>query len=478
MRICIFAEGSYPYALGGVSSWINTLTKSCPEHEFIIYTISVDSSCAGKYKYKLSENVIEIVDVFLDNIELTGGKKGKRYNFEEEKSEALKGLLMGDTFSWNTVFEIFMDNQFKHVTDFFMSKNFYDIVIDMYKNKYPYTPFTEFLWTIRSMYITLFYLLMQDMPRADLYHSVSTGYAGILASYAKFLYNKPFVLSEHGIYTREREEEIIKADWVKGYYKEVWINYFYNLSRCAYNSADIVISLFDTNKELQIELGCPEEKISIIPNGIEVSKFKDIPVKRDEHSINIGAIVRVVPIKDIKTMLQSFNIVKNEIKNAKLYIMGPTDDDPEYYDECLELVRQLDLQDVYFTGTVNITEYIGKMDILVLTSISEGQPLAVMEGMAAQKPHVCTNVGDCKGLVYGKQDHYGQAGFIEYIMDYDGIAQSIIKLCNDENLRNEMGQNAYYRVSNLYKKEDFIIKYKRIYEQFGSEQEWQVLALS
>ncbi len=478
MRICMFAEGSYPYTLGGVSGWINTLIASCPEHEFIIYAIGADSGCAGEYKYKLPANVIKISDVFLDNIEFAGGTKGKRYKLRKDEREALKGLLAGESFSWNAVFEIFRGNRFKHVTDFFMSKDFYDLVIETYRNQYPYTPFTEFIWTIRSMYIFLFYLLMQDMPRADLYHSVSTGYAGVLASYAKFLYNKPFILSEHGIYTREREEEVIKADWVKGHYKEVWINYFYNLSRCAYNAADKVVSLFDTNKELQVELGCPEEKITIIPNGIEVSEFRDIPEKEDEYSINIGAIIRVVPIKDIKTMLLSFNIVKEEIKNAKFFVMGPTDDNPEYYNECLELVRQLDLQDVHFTGEVNTTDYIGKMDILVLTSISEGQPLAVMEGMAARKPHVCTNVGACRDLLYGKHDHYGQAGFVEHIMDYNGIAQSIIKLCKDEGLRKEMGQNACNRIAHLYRKEDFVFKYKKIYEQFGSERKWQALALS
>ncbi len=47
--------------------------------------------------------------------------------------------------------------------------------------------------------------------------------------------------------------------------------------------------------------------------------------------INIATITRVVPIKDIKTMIQSFNYVKNEIKNARFFIFGPTDEDEEYF---------------------------------------------------------------------------------------------------------------------------------------------------
>lgn len=473
MRICIFAEGNYPYVLGGVSSWIDTLVRSCPEHEFIIYAISADTKNSDSYKYRLPGNVTQIVDAYLDQINLIGGKKGKRYRLGHDRHHALRQLLIGNTVSWNSIFEIFRDIRFERVTDFFMSKNFYDLVIDMYAAKYPYTPFTEFVWTVRSMYVVLFYLLMQDMPKADVYHSVSTGYAGVLASYAKFLNDKPFLLSEHGIYTREREEEIIKSNWVRGYYKDIWISYFYALSGCAYNAADMVISLFDINKELQVEIGCPEEKIRIIPNGIDVSEFEHIPEKQDDSSINIGAIIRVAPIKDIKTMLQSFYMVKKEIKNARFYIMGPTDEEPEYYKECLELARHLDIQDLEFTATVNIRDYIGKMDVLVITSISEGQPLAVMEGMAARKPHVCTNVGDCKGLLEGKQDIYGQAGFVEYIMDQQGIAQSIIRLCRDEDLRTRMGLNGYNRIANLYRKEDFVKNYKEIYKELGERMTWQ-----
>lgn len=471
MRICIVAEGSYPYILGGVSSWINTITRSFPEHEFVIFAISANSSCKGKYKYQLSQNVVEVKDVFLDNIniQLDGGKKGKKYKFSKLEKSALRGLLNGDITSWDNIFNFFKQRKINNASEFFLSKNFFNLVEDLYIKEYPYTPFTEFLWTIRSMYLILFYLLSCDIPKADIYHSVSTGYAGIIASYAKFLYNKPFILSEHGIYTREREEEIIKANWVKGYYKEIWIKYFYNLSIGAYKGADIVTSLFETNKTLQTELGCPQEKITIIPNGVDVSKFEHIKSNDDNNVINIGAIIRVVPIKDIKTMVKSFQLVKDKIHNSKFYIMGPTDEEKEYYKECIQLVEQLDIKDVVFTGSINILEYVGKMDILVLTSISEGQPLAVMEGMAAKKPHVCTNVGDCKDLLYGVDDYYGQAGFIQYVMDYNSIANSIIKLCKNKKLRNEMGISGYNRVSNLYKKESFIRKYKELYKKFGSE---------
>lgn len=56
-------------------------------------------------------------------------------------------------------------------------------------------------------------VLKMDVPEADLYHCVATGYAGVLGSMAKHFHGSSLLISEHGIYTREREEEIIKAEW-------------------------------------------------------------------------------------------------------------------------------------------------------------------------------------------------------------------------------------------------------------------------
>src|SRR5690606_25119411 len=129
--------------------------------------------------------------------------------------------------------------------------------------RYPLVPFTEMFWTVRSMILPLFLTIREDIPRADVYHSVSTGYAGVIGALGKILYNRPFLLTEHGIYSREREEEIIKADWVKGYFKDLWIQYFYRLSSCAYDHADRVTTLFNRNREIEIELGCDPNKIDI-----------------------------------------------------------------------------------------------------------------------------------------------------------------------------------------------------------------------
>lgn len=172
----------------------------------------------------------------------------------------------------------------------------------------------------------------------------------MIGALGKFLYGSPLLLTEHGIYSREREEEIIKADWVKGYFKDLWIEYFYRLSDCIYTAADQVVTLFGRNREIEIELGCPAEKIRIIPNGVRTSDYEALPSGPEDGKIRIGAVVRIVPIKDIKTMLQSFALVKREVPNAELVIMGPVEEDESYYEECLRMVEALEVQDVVFNA--------------------------------------------------------------------------------------------------------------------------------
>ncbi len=471
MRICIISEGSYPYIVGGVSSWIQRLMINMPEHEFIIIAINPENKIRGNYKYDLPSNLVEIHDLFLDELLDIGGKWNKAIPFLPEELNALKTLLKGKNLDWNILFSLFNRSEMKkfNAKDLLMSEGFYEIIKEAYIEKHSLAPFSEVYWTIQSMYLVLFSLLFKDYPEADVYHSVSTGYAGVIGAYAAHQNNKNFILTEHGIYTREREEEIIQADWLEGYIKNMWIDYFYNLSHCAYSKAKKVLSLFDRNRDIQIEIGCPEYKTHVIHNGISVLNFADIAkaqeTKLESSKINVGAIIRVVPIKDIKTMLRAFSLASKKYEDMTFYIMGPTDENKAYYRECIQYKDNLRLDNVIFTGMIKIKEYLPHMDILVLTSISEGQPLAILEGMASKLPFVTTDVGDCGSLVKGENDIFGQNGFVTPIMDHVRISEGILTLAKNYDMRKEFGQAGYNRVLNNYSFEKFIESYKKIYKE-------------
>jgi glycosyltransferase involved in cell wall biosynthesis len=220
------------------------------------------------------------------------------------------------------------------------------------------------------------------------------------------------------------------------------------------------------NKNLQIELGCPEDKIIIIPNGVDYEKFSTLPrrYEKSQPEFNIGVVARVVPIKDIKTMLYAFEYVKEKLEGANLIILGPYDEDKNYYEECLALINELGIKDVFFHGNVSIQEFLPRFDIMLLTSISEGQPLAVLEGMAAGIPQVCTNVGSCKELLFGrKEDNLGRAGLIVPMMKPEDIAQAMVYLSKNPGARKEMGIIGAERVKKYYQKSIFLEQYHDLY---------------
>jgi len=465
-KICLILEGSYPYKSGGVSTWVETLITNLPEHQFVIYAIEAEEK--DSYECRIPSNVTHIESHFFNIHKLEKGSWGREYRLTDQEKHAIKSLLTDEETDWNVLFDFFLSRRMDSVVNFLMSKSFFDLLKEVSLQYYAHFPFTDLYWMLRSMILPLLLTIKHPVPDADVYHCCSTGYAGIVGSLAKQRYKRPLIITEHGIYTREREEEIIKANWMPGYLKEFWIQHFYNMSNCAYSFADEVITLFEKNKEIQIEVGCDPRLPYIIPNGVDLEQYQSVLHSTDEYrELTIGAIVRVVPIKDIKTMLQGFAIVAGQLPEAKFVIMGSQKEDRKYYEECLHLVDSLELTNIQFVGKVNIKEYLKHIDILVLSSISEGQPLAILEGLACGIPFVTTDVGGCKELIEGPNDEIGPAGFVVPIMHYVKLAEGIIELGKDPKLRKTMGENGVRRVEAYYQEPRFLDEYRAIYKRNG-----------
>lgn len=471
MKICFVAEGCYPYTVGGVSSWIHNMIRSFPDVEFVILAIIANRSQSGQFAYELGDNVTDVYEVYLEDLDYQVHKHSPhRTNLNQKQYEALRSLVFNHDVDWNTIFDLFQRENLS-VDDLLMGADFFQITKELYEQEYPEIVFSDFLWTMRSIYLPLFLVLHTRIPKADLYHCVATGYAGVLGAMAKQMFGCGLLVSEHGIYTREREEEIIKADWVKGIYKDIWINQFRKMSQLAYDKSDAVTCLFAHARELQIELGCKEEKILITPNGIDENRFVSIPGKTEEdrNYFNIGAVLRVAPIKDVKTLLQSFAYAKKKCPNLKLWVMGPTGEEEQYAKECFDLVRYMSIPDVEFTGRINVTDYLGRMDCTILTSISEGQPLTILEGYAAHLPAIATDVGNCRGLLYGENDGIGASGILCHIMNVQEIAGAMVHMAEHREETKMMGENGYHRLMKKYTIEKMKRTYNEIYKWFAEK---------
>lgn len=475
MRICMILEGSYPYVRGGVSSWMHSLILANPQHEYVLWVIGAKAEQRGNFKYDLPPNVAEVHEIFLDDaLRLTADRKKPR--FTQEQIQALHQLVLCREPDWNVLFKLYNQQQ-ANVLSFLKSEALLDILLSICEKDYPFMEFADFFHSIRSMFLPILYLISSHVPKADIYHTTATGYGGLLGALGSWKYQKPLIVTEHGIYTREREEELLRAKWVSPHFRQHWIDMFYMLSKCAYDSAVSVTALFGRYSQIQGDLGAAQEKRSVIRNGIRLDRFAVIPPKVPNGYIDITAVVRLHPIKDIKTLIYAFYSLKQRIPNARLHILGDTDD-PEYGKECRALIGQLQLPDVLMPGNVDVTKYLEITDFTVLSSISEGQPLSVLEFLAAGRPAVTTDVGCCRDLIYGADadDRYGTAGIVVPPMHAQALANAMEAMATHAEMRQEMAVAGSRRVSQYYVHEDMVKKYNDNYEKVVSQ--WQVSVLN
>lgn len=484
MKICLIVEGCYPYVVGGVSAWVQMLIRQMPEHQFILVSIGAESKQRGKFRYKIPPNVTGLREYFLDEPISPADGPGPARPLTPAQRQALLDLVQGTAPDWSQLFELFGGEHPRPVQDFLMSADFLAIVKGLAESSGRNTPFKDLFWTLRSMLLPALELLHCPVPEADVYHAVATGYAGLLGAKFGYFSHKPFLVTEHGIYTREREEEILKADWVPGYFKPTWIGYFRALSQAAYRQAYAIISLFQGARELQIGLGADERKCRVIPNGIDIRRFAAIPpLDPAAHPLHIGAVLRIVPIKDVKTMIYSFHRIKAVRPDATLDLIGPYDEDPDYYRECQELIRRLDCRDIRFVGRADVTQWLPKLDLVILTSISEGQPFVLLEAMAAHRPVVATNVGACREIIEGAADGLGPAGQVVPVMSPAAIADGILSISRSPAQLRALAENGYRRVVRFYQDKDFLAAYRALYQEAVQNQDrevtqpWQASAL-
>ncbi len=475
MKICFILEGNYPYVRGGVSTWVDGFIRALPDYQFGLWTIADLESKRGQFAYKMPDNVVSVDENFLSasfNVKIN---KNPNLKFSAEEREAISQMIRCGDPDWEVLLNIFHMNPSKCV-EFFLSEEFLNILKDFAREQFPFVSYSDLFWTVRSMFLPLLFLIGQPMPEADLYHSPSTGYAGVLAALASIKYNKPFVLTEHGIYTREREEEILRSDWVISHFKDYWISMFFMFARFAYQRAHRVTSLYGRASKIQQELGCPEEKCEVVHNGLNVESFATIPAKPTDDWVDIAAIVRFAPIKDIKTMIYAFSRLKQDFEKVRLHIVGGVDDE-EYHQECLDLIKYLDIKDIIMPGNVNIKSYLEQIDFTILTSISEGQPFAVLESMAAGRPVITTDVGCCRELVEGDAgDTLGQAGICVPPMHQSKLLEALLDMCKDVDGRKVMGEVGQSRVRAHFEIKNVMQTYLNVYDQAVAV--WQASALN
>jgi glycosyltransferase involved in cell wall biosynthesis len=157
------------------------------------------------------------------------------------------------------------------------------------------------------------------------------------------------------------------------------------------------------------------------------------------------------------------------VPEAEGWIIGGSDEDPAYAQECEALARSLGIADkLRFLGHQNVIEILPKLGVLMLTSISEAQPLAILEAFAAGVPCVATDVGACREQIEGgtPQDRaLGLAGRVVPFADADALARAAIELLSDNDTWHACQAAARKRVAQHYSQEAMLDAYMRVYQR-------------
>jgi len=494
--IALLLEGTYPYVRGGVSSWVHQIMLGLPDLTFALVFLGGSPDEYGGPQYKLPDNVTHIQEHFLMQFDrniikpksMIGNKKA--FDDIDKFHHNLKSSNYIDHNILNKILSSIGTKEGITQKDFLYSRESWDLICEYYETYCDEPSYIDYFWSVRIMHEPIFKLveIASSVPKVRALHSISTGYAGLLGSILHQKRDIPFILTEHGIYTKERKIDLAQADWIKdhkneisqtldsdiGHIRNLWIKFFGVLGKITYEEANPIISLYEGNRKRQITDGAPENKTLVIPNGIDTEKYVAVREKRPEEiPLVIGLIGRVVPIKDIKTYIRALRVICSEMPQVEGWIVGPEDENKEYVIECKELTQGLGLEDnVKFLGFQNIRAIFPQLGLMILTSISEALPLVILESFSAGVPCVTTDVGSCRELIEGGRPEdkaLGHAGIVTPIADPESIAKASIELLSDQAKWYEAQRIGLERVERFYTQKKMFDEYQSIYQGVLSE---------
>ena len=193
-----------------------------------------------------------------------------------------------------------------------------------------------------------------------------------------------------------------KFGWVKKYY--FWASIIFS------RLTDLIIANSQAGSNLYLKYHYPKNKMVVVHNGIDINTFKPNPIKglrlRKKLGLKakdfvIGYAARLDPIKNHPTFLRAVKIFIGKFPKTKFLIVGGGD---KKYANKLKLMGEnlgIDNNIIWIGASDSMNHFYNAIDILTLTSTSEGFPNVIGEAMACGKPCVTTDVGDC-ALIVGK----------------------------------------------------------------------------
>lgn len=488
LRVMLISEGNYPYHWGGVSTWCHILVNELKEIDFVQYSIIDDASLP--LKFTLPENVVEFRDQPLWGMHQVLETR-KKLNAGELLSiwRRTTPVVIEETFL--PYFRAFVTNLFTgnepatvqadllhHMHRFFLEYD-YDatmrsrIVWQCFMEtilKYGPPAMAERGYTSETISLAeatkamqwLFHWLIplaRPIPKVDVAHAAMAGICTLVAVMAKLEHGAAFLLTEHGVYLRERY--FFEAEKSSSLFLKCFSLFFsLRMTELSYTLADLITPCCNFNQRWELRNGADPRFLKTIYYGVDSSKFS--PSGRPPNDpLVVVWMGRIDPLKDLFTLLHAAALVHKAQPKIQFRLFGSAPPGNEsYYEKCLALWRELGLeQTVVFAGFRSDTNNAyNEGDIFVLTSKSEAFPFVNLEALLCERPVVSSAVG-------GVPEQLEGCGFAVEPRNPQALADAILQLAADPELRAAFGREGRRKVVTDFSIELFSNLYAQVYQQ-------------
>lgn len=214
--------------------------------------------------------------------------------------------------------------------------------------------------------------------------------------------------------------------------------------------------------------GLPASRVELIYNGSDLSALKKsspdarVRIRRefgfDEDHFVVVQVARLHTLKDHQTALRTIDRVRRTVPGVRLLLAGDGDQRPAIE----QSVRSLGLQrNVHLAGTRgDVADLLAAADVFLLTSISEGIPLTVIEAMAAGVPVVSTAVGGIPEMIRS-----GESGWLAKVGDDAGLAEALIRVHQNPDQRQSVIREAEQVARIRFSLDVMLQNYSDVYDQ-------------
>jgi glycosyltransferase involved in cell wall biosynthesis len=266
------------------------------------------------------------------------------------------------------------------------------------------------------------------------------------------------------------------------YFGQLKTKFIINMERFLAKRSDVLIAISDKQKKELVEEFkiAGDDKFRIIPLGFELEKFyenqeqkrkkfrEEFKLGNDE--IAIGIIGRLVPIKNHSLFLEGIDyVMKTTQKKIRAFIIGDGETKKELQEKAKKMgIRFASIGDnadeaaslIFTSWRSDIDTVNAGLDIIVLTSLNEGTPVSLIEAQAANKPIVSTRVGGIADIVIENE-----TALLSDVGDTAGFQKNLLKLVEDEPLRNCLGKKGADHVQQKFCVERLVKDMKNLYQE-------------